>query len=73
MNEQKLDLPTHWANFIFNGDDRGLTGWDRKHMPPKLESITSAGLRIVGMASESYYGKYAGDRCFMTTYTAVAH
>lgn len=66
-----IDLPVYWASAIINGDDSGLNDWDVEHMNAEITAIADAGMIVVDVSEDTFFGRYGGLGCDMATYTLI--
>lgn len=78
------ELPAHWASFIINGDDSGMTDFEVEIATAELDNIYDAGHVLVDVIGEPFFMKqrrawkrWAGsDRVIagmVYEYVAVSH
>lgn len=67
----KLDWPTRWAPFIFNGDSSGLNESEALACSEALALIAYQGLTVVDVEDESHFSWFQGFGSELSTYTAI--
>jgi len=71
VTTETYNLPTYWACALINGDYEGLTLDEEQDLNTFLKEENPG--YCVEVSEESYFGRYNGLGCDMSTYTFITN